>query len=625
MTRLGFRSRLFLVSVFLILCFGVVSGVILENRLSGLLSDRTLERLSQEARLGAELVEMAPSADDYASMDDLADRISRSTKARVTIIDGTGRVMGDSRVETGLLPRIENHLYRPEVQQVLTEGHPSGHHTRVSATVGEELTYVAVAYTRPGAPVGVVRLAVPTTEARAEVVRLRMLMGLAGLVGMLVAAFMSILSAQLVTRELRGLVGHARALIQDEQLAEDAVPTGRIDVFQGLSGSLNRLGEALENTMASLAKERDRFGGVLNSMQDGVLALSRRGRIKVWNAAALDHLELPEENLRNRWLRDLVDSPELVELVQHAREGREGTAEFTFRPPGDSVDTVATSTRRLLTIVSPLREQPGRTGRGCVIVIRDVTALRRLETVRRDFVTNASHELRTPVSVIQASAEALEQGAVDEPEAAQVFLRSILRNAQRQAALIDDLLSLARLEAGRTVLDLELVDLRRAAARVMDAVAVKAAESGHTVHNSVPAGLHAVADDQSLDQVLTNLLANAVAYVPPGGTIEVAAERRPDGYVRMEVRDDGPGVARQHRRRLFERFYRVDTSRSRATGGTGLGLAIVKHLAEAMNGRAGFRPNLPVGAVFWLDLPLAHTQRWTNEEEDTSDDGSVIA
>lgn len=603
MTRLGFRGRLFLVSVALVLAFGLVSGVILESRLHALLSQQRLERLSQEARLGAELVELAPSAQDHASADRLATVLAEATGARATIIGLDGRVLGDSRVETERLSQVENHGNRPEVYSVLREGAAVGTDTRVSATLGEAATYVAVAYEHPGGQRGVVRLSVPATEIRAEVLRLRTLMGLAGLVGLFVAAFMSLLAAQLVTRELRELVAEAQRLVQDEALADE--PLAERDIFQGLSGSVNRLGSALQRTMSNLARERDRFEGVLNSMQNGVLALSRRGRIKVWNAAAVELFELPDESLRNQYLKDLVDAPELMELIREAREGKEGAVEFSYSPAGDDEETVAASRRQLYAVVTPLRELPGRSGRGCVVVLRDVTDLRRLETMRRDFIANVSHELRTPVSVVRAAAEALDDGALEDAEAAPVFIGSILRNAERQAALIDDLLSLSRIEAGRMELELTPQDVQRAAWRVVEAVGVKAAEHGHTLEVSVPAGVQVMADAGSLDQILTNYLANAVAYCPDGSRIELACERRSRKTVRLEVRDDGPGVAPKHRSRLFERFYRIDKGRSRDTGGTGLGLAIVKHLAEAMHGRAGFRPNQPKGSVFWLDLPAA--------------------
>ena len=617
MSRLDFRGRLFLISVLLVIAFGLISGSILESRLHALLSQQRLDRMTQEALLGAELVQMTPVAQDQASLEALAGRIAAASQSRATIIDRSGKVLADSHVPSAELSQVENHADRPEVRQVLEEGLPVGTHSRTSATIGEELIYLAVAYERPNGDSGVIRLAETTEQARSEVLRLRTLMLVAGLVGLAAAAFMSLLAAQLVTRELRQLVVEARRLVQDEDMDPNAQPG---DVIHGLSGSVNRLGSALQETLSSLARERDRFEGVLNSMNNGVLALSRRGRIKVWNASAVELLDLPPDGLRNQHLKDHVSNEVLMDLVAQAREGKEGAGEFSITPSSESDETLAATPRHLYAVVSPLREQPGRTGRGCVVVVRDVTELRRLETMRRDFIANVSHELRTPVSVVRASAEALEDGALDDPEVAPAFVASILRNAERQAALIDDLLSLSRIEAGRMELELEPLCLQEAALRVVEDMAIKAQEHGHTIEVDIPEGIEAMADFGSLDQVLTNYLANAVAYVPNGSTITLSAERRSSRTVRIEVKDDGPGVEPAHRARLFERFYRVDTGRSRDTGGTGLGLAIVKHLAEAMNGRAGFRPNHPKGSIFWLDLPAVEPGVMLAEGDDPTTD-----
>jgi two-component system phosphate regulon sensor histidine kinase PhoR len=237
------------------------------------------------------------------------------------------------------------------------------------------------------------------------------------------------------------------------------------------------------------------------------------------------------------------------------------------------------------------------------LVLHDVTEMRRLEAVRRDFVANVSHELRTPVSVIRANAETLLDGALEDEKRARTFLDALVRNADRLSRILADLLDLSRLEAGRYALDLEPIALSPAVEKVVELVETRAKEKSIAVAIDVAPELAAHADARAFEQVLLNLIDNAVKYTPASGHILVSA-RRVEELIRVEVTDDGPGIEPRHRARLFERFYRVDPGRSRDVGGTGLGLAIVKHLVESMGGRVGMEPaaGAPHGSTFWVTL-----------------------
>nr|WP_276603245.1 ATP-binding protein [Nannocystis pusilla] len=236
--------------------------------------------------------------------------------------------------------------------------------------------------------------------------------------------------------------------------------------------------------------------------------------------------------------------------------------------------------------------------------MHDVTEIRRLERVRRDFVANVSHELRTPVSIIRANAETLLDGAIEKPEVARRFLDAQLRSADRLAALVADLLEISRIEAGTYEISPDEIELEPIVAHTIDEVERLAQEKHIEITSDVPEDMTVWADEQALEQVLLNLIDNAVKYTPTGGKIVVRAKKR-DDMVRIEVEDNGPGIEARHRARVFERFYRVDKGRSREVGGTGLGLAIVKHLAEAMEGQVGVEPAEPQGSLFWLTLPAA--------------------
>jgi two-component system phosphate regulon sensor histidine kinase PhoR len=241
---------------------------------------------------------------------------------------------------------------------------------------------------------------------------------------------------------------------------------------------------------------------------------------------------------------------------------------------------------------------------GRVLLLEDVTAMRRLETVRRDFVANVSHELRTPVAIIRANAETLLAGAKDDPAMAGKLMDGLHRNAERLARILADLLDLSRLDAGQYRLELGEVPVPAAIEQALTAIEPSAGKRGVGVEVAAPAGLAVRADPKALDQILVNLLDNAVKYTRPEGHVWALA-RSEGAAVRIEIRDDGPGIADKHRERVFERFYRADPSRAREAGGTGLGLSIVKHLVESMDGEVGVEPNEPSGSTFWLRLPAA--------------------
>ena len=240
---------------------------------------------------------------------------------------------------------------------------------------------------------------------------------------------------------------------------------------------------------------------------------------------------------------------------------------------------------------------------GYIFVFHDVTAIRQLESVRRDFVANVSHELRTPISVIQANAQTLLKGAIDSEPHARSFTEGIYRNARRLARLVADLLDLARIEAGEVELDLQSVSLAQVAERVVDDVTAYAEVDESTIRCNLDSEWLVWADPDGLRQILTNLLENALKYGGDDIEVEVSASRQAD-QVTVEVRDDGPGVPEEHRRRIFERFYRVDEGRPSRTGGTGLGLPIVKYMVHAMNGEVGCRAGKEGGAIFWFTLPI---------------------
>ena len=345
---------------------------------------------------------------------------------------------------------------------------------------------------------------------------------------------------------------------------------------------INRMADDAQRTLGELRGERDLLGSVLDSMTQGVIALDGDRRITLINPAARRIFALPGVPIGERFA-DQITVPEALALVDAMRA--DATAEFT----------TAGSVRALARVTAQ------RSGEGHLLVLDDVTAIRRLETIRRDFVANVSHELRTPVSVIRANAETLQAGGKDDPAFAGRLVDGLHRNAERLARIVADLLDLSRLDAGHYRLDRTALPLGVAVGLASSAVEALASARQATIVSEIPPDAIVQADPKALDQVLVNLLDNAVKYSPIGGRVVVRI--RPRGaLLRVEITDEGPGIAADHRDRIFERFYRVDPGRSRDVGGTGLGLSIAKHLIETMGGTVGVDANHPTGSVFWFEL-----------------------
>jgi two-component system, OmpR family, phosphate regulon sensor histidine kinase PhoR len=580
--RIGIRGRLFLVSFGLVLAVSAALSLFLEHETRLTLESTIEEGLVRSTRAAKEAIALSGTPMDPARMDAVADRLGRSAGARVTIIAPNGAVAGDSERDGADLAAMENHGTRPEVVQARERG--LGVARRFSKTLSTDMLYVALPL--EGGAGGVVRMAVPLTRVDDAVSRLRLVFLFSGIAALVLAALMSALASHLFVRTLRTLVAYARRMAEGG--AREAITPSSRDEIGVLAGSLNRLASDLEAQVHTLATERDRFEAVLEGMSEAVLALDEAGRITLVNRAALDLLGL-DVPPTGRTLLEVVRAPELHELVASSEAGRVGSAE---------IDLFGLPPRRILA-----RAARQKASGGTVVVMHDVTELRRLETIRRDFVANVSHELRTPVAVIRANAETLLDGALDDREAARGFLDSLHRNAERLTRLIADLLDISRIEAGQYPFKPGAVDVGLATRKVLEIMERAAADRHIALASEVTGDLPVIADARALEQVLANLLDNAIKYTQEGGHVAVRARAFGD-RVRVEVIDDGPGVEPKHRDRLFERFYRADPGRSREMGGTGLGLAIVKHLVLAMGGEVGMEPAQPRGSCFWFTLPV---------------------
>jgi two-component system phosphate regulon sensor histidine kinase PhoR len=522
-----------------------------------------------------------------------ASRLGKSYERRVTLIDASGRVLGDSDVPRENLPQVENHAGRPEVKAALA-GH-TGSAIRQSATVGEPFLYVAVP--SPGAgPIAVVRVAEPLTvfaEVNASLFRLFGLF--AALTMLILLAVLFWLSGRQGAR-VKALERTAARLGQGD-LAARALERPA-DELGRLGRAMNAMAAEMRGRVEALERERDEREHILTHMTDGVALVDMSNRVIHSNRRMAEILGLaptfptPPAPENGTPLAAFVRSPGLEELVADARRA-DRPVETELRLWAPRPRMVRASATRL--------DAGGR--QAVLLVLHDLTEIELLARVRQEFVANVSHELRTPLTSIRGYAETLLEGGLDDHDHREGFVSVIREQAERLTAIVEDLLSLAELERPGAAPRREPFDLREVAERQVAAVRDRAEKAGLALALTPGPPARLEADPRLIEQVLTNLLDNAIKYTERGG-IEVRVGRQ-GAQVWCEVEDSGTGIPQEDEPRIFERFYRVDKARSRDKGGTGLGLSIVKHIVLLHGGSVSVRSTLGHGSTFRFDLPAS--------------------
>jgi len=565
------------------LVLGAVASTLL---LPGVVEDESARDLEQTLPV-LEPALPRPEADARGADPTLQKRVGElvsGTTYRLTLIRRDGTVLADSARTLEQVQAMENHGERPEVLGALASG--SGRGIRRSVTTGEPTAYAARAVTAEDGTVWIVRLARPIRTLDRIRSHLLQVTWMSALVAAVVALFVSGWLTRTLFRPLAGLIEAAGRIGAGDYEGPVAMPEQE---------ELARLGHALVNIqkearrqIAAVEAERDHLRSTVASMSEGVLVVDLDGHSHLVNPAFRSLFGLPPDADPGDAL-DLAREPRLYDLVAGVLESSE--------PAAIEIERAEPAPRTIALLASPLSG-----GGGAVVVARDLTEVERLNRVRKDFVANVSHELKTPLSAIRGFAETLVDGAVDEPETALRFSRRILDQCRRLGDLLDDLLTLSRLERDRAQRVRERVDLRRLAAEAAELVAGAAQAKSVAIEVEAGEALPYEGDGDALLRLLSNLLDNAVKYNREGGAVRVAFSREEDGAV-IAVSDRGIGIAPVHLDRIFERFYRVDKGRARDEGGTGLGLAIVKHVAQAHEGRVEVESTLGEGSTFRVHLP----------------------
>jgi two-component system phosphate regulon sensor histidine kinase PhoR len=559
-----------------------------------LLRDVYYRQASADLEVRASLVEAEVprplSSVDTQRLAPLVHNLSRTASARITVIAPGGKVLADSEQDPA---RMDNHADRPEVMAALSGRRGSS--VRYSHTLEQHMMYVAVPLRESGRTAGVVRAAVPVgaIDRALDRIRDRMLLG-GGLLTVL-AAIAGLIVFRRLARPWEEMQRAAERFAGGD--LEYRVPAQDSEEARGLAAAMNDMAGQLGERVRDLAEQHRRQETLLSSMVEGVLAVDGDERLITLNPAAGELFGVHPEEVRRRSVPEAIRNPGLQRFVRATLAGDGLTeGEIIVREGGE---------RYLQAHGTVLRNGDGKRI-GALIVLNDVTRLRRLEKVRRDFVANVSHELKTPITAIKGFVETIREGALGDPADAERFLGIIAKQADRLDAIIEDLLTLSRIEqeAERAEIALEVGSVREVLEAAVQDCRLKAEERNVRLVLSAPDDLLAPINHALLEQAVVNLIDNAIKYSDPGSMVEVEAVES-GGEVAVRVRDYGPGIDAEHLPRLFERFYRADKARSRKVGGTGLGLAIVKHITQAHGGRVAVESVRGQGSAFSLHLPIA--------------------
>jgi len=522
------------------------------------------------------------------SVDSLCKDLGRKTATRITVILTSGRVIGDTEEDPAVM---DNHAKRPEIMEALAG--QKGISTRYSPTLGQKLMYAALPLRQGDDIIGVIRTSIPLISISTILGDIRRNLALGGVVVAVLAAAMSLMIARRISRPLERMKEGAERFARGELMTRLPVPAS--EELGGLAQAMNEMASQLDERIRTATTQRSQLEAVLSSMVDGVMAVDTEEHVISMNQAAGQLLGVNPDEVQGLAIQEILRNSDLLRFVAR-------TLGSMWPVEGDIIlgDESEKSLQAHGTI---LHDAEGR-GIGALIVLNDVTRMRRLENVRREFVANVAHEIRTPVTSIKGFAETLLDDALSDQKSTRNFLRVIARQTDRLNAIIEDLLTLARIEEEAERAEVELKEQRivaplRAAVQICEG---EASAKGITIDLACDQSITGRINSTLLEQAVANLIDNAIKYSEPKSSIHVGAASG-DGEIIISVRDEGCGISQEHLPRLFERFYRVDKARSRKLGGTGLGLAIVKHIIQAHAGRVSVTSAPGQGSTFRLHLP----------------------
>ncbi|MBC1649782.1 cell wall metabolism sensor histidine kinase WalK [Listeria booriae] len=531
-------------------------------------------------------IDLDKNADQIqADLKPLEDKIG----ARITVVDQSGRVVADTKEDPHSLP---NHMDRPEVQEVLKDGKGVGIATRKSSTLGYSMLYVAVPITHNGVTDGVLRISISLESVENAVHQLWLSLALIFGLALVFIGFISFFISRRITRPVNEIIDVSMDLANNRYYSRiTGKTTGEL---HDLSLSVNQLAQSLEKQMQEIELNQQRLSGIVQNLVSGVMLINQRKQIVMTNPM-MEQI-IGEKDMTGKAYYEVLKSFALTQLVNQCMDQKTfQQEEITIYFPREQI---------LDANVSPILSRTGSIT-GVIVLLHDITEIRRLENVRSEFVANVSHELKTPVTALKGFAETLLDGAMYDEELLKKFLTIIKEESDRLHRLIMDILELSRIEQKHVSMNLEEVDVEDVVIATMDTVRALAVEKGiQLIPPNLAAPIMIQAERDRLQQILINLISNAIVYTPQNGEVSVGVtENAANETVTITVTDNGIGIPVKDIDRIFERFYRVDRARSRHSGGTGLGLSIVKHIVESCGGQIHVESIEGEGTTFTVILP----------------------
>ncbi|MDA7786790.1 ATP-binding protein [Gammaproteobacteria bacterium] len=585
---MGIRARVFLLVFFSLAVSIRIAYVIAERDITSTFEEQTIFQLEKQAYLLLESVNEISKL-DKSEANAIANRLGEASDSRVTLILNNGTVVGDSSLTKEQISILDNHINRKEIQEALING--KGWSSRYSSTLDQQLLYFAVTDQDVLNP-NIIRIAVPYTYLDRVISSLNISIFLIGAVAFVVSFIASALIFNYTYRSLSELEDAISSLSVNPLKNNDieASQNEKTGEFDNVARSISQISEVLKSQVKLIAKQRNQFGSVLDDLGEGVIVFNHLSHITYNNDKALQILNL-KDDINNLTIESLAIKA-ITNLYEIASKKKKANKEF-------EIDMGNGSTRWVLGSINQ-----SNSANQYILVVHDITQLRKLDSMRRDFVSNVSHELRTPVSVIRANSETLLSGALDNKEDAELFSKAILHNAERLTEMVSDLIDLSRIEYGEVKLNFEPVNINRSILGALDSIKGLASKKEISLIFEEYEDMFVWVDTNAIERILINLLDNAIKYSPQKSSVKVNVINS-DKYLEVNVIDSGKGIDDTDKKRIFGRFYRTAQARASDKTGSGLGLAIVKNLAHSLNGDVGVRNSDSGGCNFWFTIPKA--------------------
>ncbi|MBI4845621.1 MAG: PAS domain S-box protein [Candidatus Omnitrophica bacterium] len=585
----NFKLKLIFSYIFIIIIsFGFVAFLLERN-----LEDNSFNNIKSSLINQALLVENQITAErvkkeDTGYLCPLVTSLGQKIKCRITIINKLGKVLADSEKPQGEILQMESHLYRPEVIMALAG--TIGVDARYSSTLKKDMLYTALPIKENEEIIGAVRLALPLESVEKTLGEIKKAV-LHGLIFAIVLAF--VLGTTIAARTIRLInrIIRASRKFSKGDFSSRIIQSSNDEIGE-LAVTLNQMAQDIEDKIKQVKARDQKLGAIFNSMIEGVIVIDKAGQIVSVNPSIEKIFGILNKDAAGKSFLEAIRNSDIAQIVSAVLEkGKPLSNEIAFIYPVRRVFEVNATPIFDNNLIS-----------GCLAVVHDITEIRRLETIRRDFVANVSHELKTPLTSIKGFVETLLEGALDDKENNRNFLKIIQAHSERLNSLVEDLLSLSHLESKEITLNKKSFDLRLLLEEVISGVKSQLKKMNIEIRNDIPAGIGVAADKDRISQVFTNLIDNAVKFNKKNGFIRIYAQEV-SGKIKVYVEDSGIGIPEKDVLRIFERFYRVDKARSRELGGTGLGLSIVKHIVELHSGSVGVESIEGFGSKFWFILP----------------------